>query len=214
MELKEKLMQMQTKAPYMKKDSKAYNFNYVNEESVLSFVRPLLAEYKIHAYPELASQSVDRVETLVKGKPSIEFLFTGIGAIKFYDAETKETLSIPWVFTGSNGDPSQAFGSAMTYCMRYFWLKFLQIPTGNDDPDKWRSELKQEPTEPTEPTITKAQSKELQDLVMQEDDVEAGKKRLKELVTSLGYEKLSQVPSTKYDALKKSFIEYGLPFDM
>ena len=33
-------------------------------------------------------------------------------------------------------DASMAFGGALTYCNRYFLLKFLEIPTDNDDPDE------------------------------------------------------------------------------
>ena len=228
--LQEKLFLMQGLAPYMKKDSKAYNFNYVNEESVLAFVRPLLQEFGIQAYPEITEQHVERVETIVKGKVAVEFLFTGTGAIKLHDFITKETVEVPWVFTGSNSDPSQAFGSAMTYCMRYFWLKFLQIPTGNDDPDKWRSEdnrnTKREeqqkvgtenvpvesPKTNEKQTLTKAQLEEFGKLCEQEGG--EAKTRLKKYVESMGYAKLSLVPQERFEELKDTFLSAGLPFSM
>ena len=225
--LQEKLFLMQGLAPYMQKDSKAYNFNYVNEESVLAFVRPLLKEFGIQAYPVINEQRVERVETIVKGKPAVEFLFTGTGAIKLHDFTNKETVEVPWVFTGSNSDPSQAFGSAMTYCMRYFWLKFLQIPTGNDDPDKWRSEdnrnIKREEQQKvgTENVtvkaskttgLTKAQLEEFGKLCEQEGG--EAKTRLKKYVESMGYAKLSLVPQERFEELKNTFLSDGLPFSM
>lgn len=222
MTLKEKLFRMQSEAPYMKKDSKAYNFNYVNEESVLAFVRPLLKELNIQAYPMIDSQQVERVETLVKGKTAVEFLFTGSGKVALIDGDSDEHVLIPWVFTGSNGDPSQAFGSAMTYCMRYFWLKFLQVPTGNDDPDKWRSESRKvddgasskSKTSTRVNTLSASQLNEFGDLVKNDPEPEKAKARLKKYVELLGVEKLSEVPADKFDDLKSAFMSDGLPFDM
>ena len=46
-------------------------------------------------------------------------------------------IRIPYFFTGIQDDSSKALGSALTYSERYFLLKFFNIPTDDDDPDKF-----------------------------------------------------------------------------
>lgn len=50
-----------------------------------------------------------------------------------------ERIIIPWFIIGQQADSSQAFGSALTYSMRYFLLKYFNIATPEDDVDNWRS---------------------------------------------------------------------------
>ena len=50
-----------------------------------------------------------------------------------------ERIAVPWILVGQQADSSQAFGSALTYSMRYFLLKYFNIATPEDDVDKWRS---------------------------------------------------------------------------
>ena len=45
--------------------------------------------------------------------------------------------------SGQQADASQAFGSGLTYCGRYFLLKFFNVATTNDDPDNWRTRQKE-----------------------------------------------------------------------
>ena len=54
----------------------------------------------------------------------------------------EEFIEVPWILVGHQTDGSQSFGSGLSYAMRYFLLKFFNIATPDDDPDKWRSEQK------------------------------------------------------------------------
>lgn len=63
-------------------------------------------------------------------------------------------------------------------------------------------------------TLTKAQLNEFGKLVKMEQKPDEAKARLKRLVTSLGYEKLSEVKQSEYEKLKNQYLEYGLPFDL
>ena len=51
----------------------------------------------------------------------------------------EERVDVPWVTIGQQADSSQAFGSGLTYSMRYFLLKYFNIVTPDDDVDNWRS---------------------------------------------------------------------------
>ena len=53
-----------------------------------------------------------------------------------------ERVDVPWILVGHQSDGSQSFGSGLSYAMRYFLLKFFNIATPDDDPDKWRSKQK------------------------------------------------------------------------
>lgn len=76
--------------------------------------------------------------------------------------------------------------------------------------DKQKTE--QKTANKSEPTLTADQLNEFGDLVKNDIDPAKAKDRLKELVTSLGYQKLSEVKQSEYEKLKNAFIEYGLPF--
>jgi len=54
-----------------------------------------------------------------------------------------ECIVVPWAMVGQQSDASQSFGSGLTYASRYFLLKYFNISTSNDDPDKFRSKQKE-----------------------------------------------------------------------
>ena len=45
--------------------------------------------------------------------------------------------------TGSQSDPSQAFGSGLTYCTIYFLCNYFQIAQSDTDVDTYRSKQKE-----------------------------------------------------------------------
>lgn len=53
-----------------------------------------------------------------------------------------ERMEVPWFLTGSQSDPSQAFGSGLTYCIRYFLTSFFQIAQPEKDVDAYRDKQK------------------------------------------------------------------------
>ena len=54
------------------------------------------------------------------------------------DDNPEEFFEVAWPICGTQADMSQAFGSALTYANRYFYLKFFNIATSEDDPDEWK----------------------------------------------------------------------------
>ena len=199
--LAEKIFLIQAQSPYMKKDAKAYNFNYTNEETVLSWLKPELQKYGLTITPEIESYSVtvcDMVKT-VKGEAvtNSEYLYSGQGYMVIRDFDSKEEIKVPWSFVGSGADPAQAYGSALTYCNRYFMLKYFQVPTGKDDPDSWRSHQE----EKVDPVLTAAQRNKIGGLVKTEED----KTKLKQIITDMGYKKLAEVKQTDFNKLLKLY---------
>ncbi len=58
------------------------------------------------------------------------------------DDDPTDFIDVPWFVTGSQGDPSQALGSGLTYCTRYFLTNFFQIAQADSDVDTYRSKQK------------------------------------------------------------------------
>ena len=58
------------------------------------------------------------------------------------DENPEEFIEVPWFVTGSQTDPSQAFGSGLTYCTRYFLCNYFQIAQSDSDVDTYRSKQK------------------------------------------------------------------------
>ncbi len=54
------------------------------------------------------------------------------------DDNPDERFEVTWPICGCQSDKAQAFGSALTYANRYFYLKFFNIATSEDDPDEWK----------------------------------------------------------------------------
>ena len=58
------------------------------------------------------------------------------------DEDPNDTIEVPWFVTGSQTDPSQALGSGLTYCTRYFLCNYFQIAQSDSDVDTYRSKQK------------------------------------------------------------------------
>jgi hypothetical protein len=64
--------------------------------------------------------------------------------MRWVDNENPESyIDVPWVVTGCQEDPSQALGSALTYCERQFLQAFFHIATVDNDVDTYRSKQKE-----------------------------------------------------------------------
>lgn len=101
----------------------------------------------------------------------------------------------------------QNLGAVQTYLRRYLYVNAFEIVEHDAIDNKPTTEPPKR-----DPVLTTAQLNEFGDLVKNDIDPVKAKDRLKELVTSLGYQKLSEVKQSEYDKLKNAFIEYGLPF--
>jgi hypothetical protein len=145
MNLFQKLLELKKAVPYLKKADKAYDYDFVSEDDVLAVVNPKMNELGLLLIPSVVPGTAKwaRHEYVTsKGKPVTDILATADMVYTWIDAETGERLDVAWTMFGQQDDASQAFGSGVTYCGRYFVLKALQIATGKDDPDRWRADQK------------------------------------------------------------------------
>jgi hypothetical protein len=72
------------------------------------------------------------------------------------DDDPSDVIDVPWFVTGSQSDPSQAFGSGMTYSLRYFMLQYFQIAQAMSDTDVDAFRSRQKEAEVSEERATAA----------------------------------------------------------
>ncbi len=72
-----------------------------------------------------------------KNQDKLDFIITAKMTYTWINAEDPDDkIVVPWVCIGQQADDiAKAVGTAMTYNERYFLLKFLGVPTDEDDAD-------------------------------------------------------------------------------
>jgi len=125
----QKIFEVQKVCDFFKKDTTGHNYKYASGTQVLTAVRSKMDEIKLLLEPHLSG------DLILEGTQ-----YAQTGFMVWVDVETGEERKIPWTFAGKQQDISKAFGSALTYCQRYFILKYFNVPTDEDDPDKRQQE--------------------------------------------------------------------------
>ncbi len=137
MNLKQKIIEIRKQVAFLQKDTKAYNYKYVSEDKVLFAIKDTMDELGVLLVPSIANHSSKEFEYNNKrGELQRENIVSGDMTFTWLDADSDESLVVPFALYGQQQDASQAFGSALTYCNRYFLLKFFQVATNENDPDK------------------------------------------------------------------------------
>ena len=144
MSLDSKLQELKKAICVMQKDGQGHGYKYVSEESILLLLNEKMIELGLKLTPSFISNTLQSEVvnyTNAKGQPKTDVLVRSEMNFTWKDLETGETEVIPWVMIGQQADASQSLGSGLTYTNRYFLLKYFNIATSNDDPDKLRSEM-------------------------------------------------------------------------
>lgn len=142
--LDEKLLELKKLVNILQKDSQGHGYTYVSEEQILLKLNDKMIELGIKLTPKfkegtLHSEVVNYQNA--KGQPKTDVLVRSEMQFIWKDIYTKEEEIVDWGLLGQQADGSQALGSGLTYANRYFLLKYFNVATSNDDPDKIRSEI-------------------------------------------------------------------------
>lgn len=137
MNIYQKLIEVRKSVPYLKKDNKGFQFQYVSSSQTLGSLREAMDAQGLLLVPRVTSSEI-RDHTTRKGDHEyfsiFNMTFTWINA----DAP-EETIECPWTGHGLD-DGEKGVGKAMTYAEKYFLLKFFNIATDKDDPDSFQKE--------------------------------------------------------------------------
>jgi hypothetical protein len=153
--LVQKLAKIRAISDAVSKDKRGYNYKYADITSILAKVTAGMKKYNVSLMPGIVPGTADvQQSTIVNtkfdktGKPyeqtSTEMLVKADMVFKWVnDDDPNDYIDVPWVVTGSQSDPSQALGSGLTYCTRYFLCNFFQIAQPETDVDEYRSKQKE-----------------------------------------------------------------------
>lgn len=145
--LDEKLMKLKKEVSILQKEKEGHGYKYVTEDQILLKINDKMIELGIKLTPRfkagtLHSEVVNYQNA--KGQQKTDVLVTSEMQYVWKDIETGETDVVDWSMVGQQSDGSQALGSGLTYANRYFLLKYFNVATSEDDPDKIRSEMAKE----------------------------------------------------------------------
>lgn len=156
--LVKKLAEIRKMSDVVKKDKKGYNYSYADITAILANVTAGMKKYGVSLIPSIVpgtstvSQNVIETRKLDKtGKPietkTTEMMYCAEMNFRWInDDNPEDIIDVPWYVTGSQTDPSQALGSGLTYCTRYFLTSYFQIAQPETDVDKYRSQQREAET--------------------------------------------------------------------
>lgn len=151
----QKLAKIRKAIEVVKKNKKGYGYTYADEEEILSKITGLMDKFELSLNPKIVPETMKVIQN-----DNIKVKFTKDG-IKYEDhayetvvqcdmvwswinnLNPDERIDVTWALVGGQSDPSQAFGSGLTYSSRYFLLKFFNVATTDDDPEVYRKKQKE-----------------------------------------------------------------------
>lgn len=154
MNIYQKLAAVQSIADAVRKSKKGYNYTYSDINEILAKVTAGMKKYHLLLVPSIVPGTAQVNQNVVintrvdkQGKVydqrTTEMVVNADMVYTWINTDNPdERQDVPWIITGSQVDPSQAFGSGMTYCKRYFLTNFFHISQNENetDVDKFRSE--------------------------------------------------------------------------
>ena len=138
MNIWQKLAAVRDVADVVAKNKAGYGYKYTSEDEILAKVKAGLSKYKVSIYPQIVSETME-VSQITEGLKKPEWMVRAeLKFIVVNDENPTESFNVPWQMVGSQTDAAQAYGSALTYANRYFFLKFFNIATPESDADEWK----------------------------------------------------------------------------
>jgi hypothetical protein len=116
--------------------NKDQGYRYASPASVMSAVKPLLAEHKLAIVPHLVNfEEIDSGQRASSGKP---FVINRVSMhYHILDGETGDELVVPWQGQAGTYADDKGLAKAQTIALRTFLIQLFQIPTEDpeNDPD-------------------------------------------------------------------------------
>lgn len=148
----QKLAIIRKQVEVIQRNKRGYGYTYVSEDRILAKVTGLMHKYSLSLIPAIVPGSTHIIpyatkKTKATGKgeiyeENVNEIIVGADMVFSWvnNDDPAERIDVPWALVGHQTDGSQSFGSGLSYAMRYFLLKYFNVATPEDDPDKWRGE--------------------------------------------------------------------------
>lgn len=152
--LVQKLAKIRAISDVVSKEKRGYKYTYADITTILANITAGMKKYGVSLIPSVVPGTAEVSQNVLTntkfdktGKaydsPTTEMLVKAEMVFKWVNDENpEEFIEVPWFVTGSQPDPSQAFGSGLTYCTRYFLCNYFQIAQSDSDVDTYRSKQK------------------------------------------------------------------------
>lgn len=151
----EKLAKIRAMSDAVSKEKQGYGYSYADITDILAKVTTGMKKYSVSLIPQIVPNTAVVTQNVTKNtkvdktgrayeNTTTEMLVKADMIFKWVnDEDTNDFIKVPWFVTGAQNDPSQAFGSGLTYCTRYFLTSFFQIAQADSDVDAYRSKQKE-----------------------------------------------------------------------
>jgi len=152
--LVEKLIQLRKKVPYIKKEQKQYiKFSVVSSETVLTEFNTHMNELNIYLKTEVVNKTIERQKIGVNEKTKkdiFSYLVTLDMKYTWINGDNpSEREEVTFSAIADDENSSYAYGQALTYAEKTFFMKEFNIPADDVDPDVFQKEiLKRIPASP------------------------------------------------------------------
>ena len=136
MNIYQKLIEIREAVPYLKKENRGTQYNYVSSSQVIAAVRSKLDELGLMITPEITDHALHAS----KDKRGTDVYLTEL-SLKYTIINTEkpeEKIIFPWYAQGIDRAGEKGVGKALTYAEKYFFLKLFNVPTDQDDPDAFQ----------------------------------------------------------------------------
>lgn len=152
--LYQKLAKIRAISDVVSKEKKGYNYTYADITTILANITAGMKKYGVSLIPGIVPGTSEVNQNVVvntkcdkTGKhydqTTTEMIVKADMIFKWVNDENPEDcIEVPWVVTGSQTDPSQALGSGLTYCTRYFLCNYFQIAQPDSDVDAYKTKQK------------------------------------------------------------------------
>jgi hypothetical protein len=137
MNIYQKLIEVRKSVPYLQKSADGPQFKYVSSSQVLANVKAKMDELGLLLVPKILNHEVREHIKPEKGTityfTELDIEYTWINAEK-----PEEVIVCSFYGQGVDIAGEKGVGKALTYAEKYFMLKFFNIPTDKDDPDRFQ----------------------------------------------------------------------------
>lgn len=180
--LNKKLLELQKSVRGLKKDKKGFGYDYVSGDKLLGFIRPKMDELGLLLIPNTEGVEQQMIETVPQStnrdgsiKPAKNEIYVLLHkTFTWVDVDSGESLTSHFYSQAANSF-DKSIGSAETYAERYFLLKWLHLPTDEDDVDAIVREEETEKDKKPKKGETKQEPLSQEDDAILQDAIQAAK---------------------------------------
>lgn len=164
MNIYQRLAIVRATVPYLQKSQKGQQYQYVGSSDVLGALHSKINEVGVQLVPSIINHKVtEQIEvgsqynkyTKQNDEKKRITYFTELDMVMKWvnNDDPSDFIECPWYAQGVDIAGEKGVGKALTYAEKYFLLKYFNIATDKDDPDRFQEKMdKRNSDTPNEPS--------------------------------------------------------------